>query len=284
LPAFIPPPTAQFIPKSAVINQVITLNGTNFNVGTIQVRFGAILANIIGAPSATQIAVKVPPGLTPTGVPTGVKVTVSNPGGSVVSDDTFTALPVPAFADPGGQFAPTHGTPGQQVAINGFNFNTGNPQVLFAAVPATIVGAPTATQIVVQTPAGLVPLGQTSADVKISVTTNTGAALSDDIFRAEINIPAPAFVVPPQAQFIPKSGPGGQAVTINGQNFNFGPVTVKFDTVTATVVGAPSATQIATILPAGMIAGGAPPKGVKVTVTTAGGSIVSADTFTVTGP
>jgi hypothetical protein len=33
-----------------------------------------------------------------------------------------------------------------------------------------------------------------------------------------------------------------------------------------------------------MIVAGAPPKGVKITVTTPGGSVVSADTFTVTGP
>jgi hypothetical protein len=284
LPAFISPPLPQFLPKSGIINQVITLNGSNFNVGTAQVRFGAVPATIIGAASATQIVVKVPPGLTPAGVAVGVKVTVSNPGGSDVSDDTFTALPVPAFADTGGQFTPNHGTPGQPVAINGFNFNTGNPQVLFGAVPAALSGVPTATQIVVLAPAGVVPVGAASADVKITVTTNTGTALSDDNFRAEINIPAPAFVVPPLAQFLPKNGAGGQPVTLNGQNFNFGPVTVKFDTVTATVSGSPSATQIATAVPAGLIAAGAPPKGIKITVTTAGGTVVSADTFTVTGP
>ena len=283
LPSFIGQPLPQFLPKSGIINQSITLNGFNFNVGVAQVRFGALLATIVGAASATQIVVKVPGGLTPAGVAAGVKVTVSNPGGSVVSDDTFNALPVPAFADPGNQFAPIHGTPGQQVTINGFNFNTANPQVSFAGVPATIAGVPTATQIVVQAPAGLVPGGSTFTDVKITVSTNTGSTVSDDNFRAEINIPAPAFVIPPLAQFLPKNGAGGQPVTINGQNFNFGPVTVKFDTFTAVVNGAPSATQIATVVPAGLTTAGVN-KGVKVTVTTPGGFVVSFDTFTVTGP
>jgi hypothetical protein len=283
LPAFVNQPFPQFLPKSGIIGQTITLNGTNFNVGNIQVQFGSLSATIVGAPSATQIAVKVPGGLTPSGIPLGVKVTVSNQGGSDISDDTFTVLAVPAFADPGNQFTPVHGTPGQQVTINGFNFNSGAPQVLFGATPAAITGAPTATQIVVQTPAGLVPAGSTTNDVRITVQTNTGSVLSDDTFRAEINIPAPSFVAPPAPQFLPKSGVGGQAVTLNGQNFNFGPVTVKFGNTNATVTGSPSATQIATTVPAGMTTAGVN-LGVKVTVTTAGGTVVSSDTFTVTGP
>ena len=105
--------------------------------------------------------------------------------------------------------------------------------------------------------------------------------ISDDNIRAEINIPAPSFVA--GTQFLPRTGAGGQNVTLNGQNFNFPPVTVRFDTTNAVVSGTPSATQIATIVPAGMTTAGVP-KGVKITVTTAGGSVVSADTFTVTGP
>jgi hypothetical protein len=283
-PAFTTPPLPQFLPKSGPINQNITLVGTNFNVGTVQVRFGAIAASIVGAPSATQIVVRVPPGLTPAGTPVGVKITVSNPGGSDISDDTFTALAAPAFAEAGGQFTPNHGLPGQSITINGFNFNAANAQVTIGGLAATLVGTPTANQIVAQIPAGLVPGGSTSADVKVIVTTGTGMVTSDDTLRAEINIPAPAFVTPPTAQFLPKSGPGGQTITLNGQNFNFAPATVKFDTTAAIVSGVPSATQIAVVVPAGMITGGAPPKGVKITVTTPGGSVISADTFTVTGP
>jgi hypothetical protein len=284
LPAFISPPVPQFLPKSGIINQAVTLNGSNFNIGSVEVRFGNVAAAIVGAPSATQIVVRVPPGLTPAGTPAGVKITISNPAGSDTSDDVFTALPAPAFTEPGGQLTPNHGTPGQPITIRGFNFNTGNVQVQFGTTSATLVGSATANQIVVQTPTGLVPAGSNTADFRITVATNSGTVVSDDLFKAEINFPAPSFVAPPLAQFLPKSGVGGQTVTLNGQNFNFAPVSVRFDTVNAMLSGSPSATQIAAVVPAAMVAAGAAPRGVKITVTTAGGSVVSADTFTVTGP
>ena len=282
LPAFVVPPAPQFVPKSGVINQAITLNGTNFNVGTAKVIFGDEPARIVGTPSGTQIVARVPGGLTPAATPVQVKVVVANAGGTVFSDDTFTVLPAPAFTDPGGQFSPVNGTPGTQVTINGFNFNAGGLQVQFASTTATVTGTPTATQLVAQVPPGLVPAGSTSANVQITVTTTAGSVVSDDTFRAELNIPAPAFATPPAPQFTPKSGAGGQTITLNGQNFNFAPVSVKFDTVTATIAGSPSATQIAAQVPPGMTPPGTP-KQIKITVTTAGGSVTSSDTFTVTG-
>jgi hypothetical protein len=277
-PAFAVPPTPQFVPKSGAINQAVALNGTNFNVGTPTVRFGDTVASIIGTPSTVQIVARVPGGLTPTGTPVVVKLTVSNAGGAVVSDDIFAVVPAPAFTDPGGQLGPTHGPAGTQVTIHGFNFNVGTPQVQFAAVTAMVVGAPTATQIVAQVPSGLVPAGSTSADVKITVTTTAGVAVGDDTFHAEATIPAPTFA----PEFTPRSGVGGQTITLNGQNFNVAPVTVKFDTVTATIVGSPSSTQIAAQVPMGMTAPGTP-KQIKITVTTGGRSITSSDTFVVNG-
>jgi hypothetical protein len=280
LPAFVNLPTPQFIPRSGVINQLITLFGTNFNVGSMQVLFGGVPATIVGAPSPSQVVVQVPPGLTPAGASVGVKLTVSNAGGSDVSDDTFTVLPNPAFAAPGGQFTPVHGTPGTQVTISGFNFNGGNLQVQFAGI-AAVPSSSTANQIVVPVPAGLVPAGSTSAGVKITIHTNAGSIVSDDTFLAEVSTPAPLFAAPPQ--FIPRSGVGNQAITLLGQNFNFPPVTVKFDVVNAVISGAPSATQIVAQVPPGMVAAGSS-KVINITVTTAGGSVVSTDTFTVTGP
>lgn len=282
LPAFAVPPSPQFVPKSGVINQAVAISGSNFNIGTTTVRFGDTVARIIGTPSTAQIVARVPGGLTPAGTPVQVKLTVSNAGGATVSDDTFTVQPAPAFTDPGGQFSPANGTPGTPVTINGFNFNVGTPQVQFAAVTATVVGTPTNTQIVAQVPTGLIPAGGASADVKVTVTTTAGSAVSDDTFRADPTVPAPSFVTPPAPQFVPKSGVGGQTITLNGQNFNVPPVTVKFDTVTATIVGSPSATQIAAQVPAGMTPPGTP-KQIKISVTTAGGSVTSGDTFTVNG-
>ena len=278
LPAFAVPPTPQFVPTSGVINQAVALNGTNFNVGTPTVRFGDTVARIIGTPSMVRIVARVPGGLTSAGTPVQVKLTVSNAGGAVVSDDIFTVVPAPAFTDAGGQFSPTRGPPGTQITINGFNFNVGTPQVHFAALAANVVGAPTATQIVAQVPPGLVSAGSTSADVKITVTTTAGVAVSDDTFQGEGTIPAPTFA----PEFTPRSGVGGQTITLNGQNFNVAPVTVKFDTVTATIVGSPSSTQIAAQVPMGMTPPSTP-KQIKITVTTGGGSVTSSDTFTVNG-
>jgi IPT/TIG domain len=282
LPAFAAPPQPQFVPKSGVINQLVTVNGSNLNVGMLSVKFGDVPARIIGAPSATQLVVRVPGGLTPAGTPAQVKVTIANAGGAVVSDDIFTAQPAPAFADPGGQFTPAGGTAGTQVTLTGFNFNAGAAQVQFGAVAATVLGTPTATQLTAQVPGGLVPSGSTFADVKITVTTAAGSIVSDDAFHAELSVPAPVFATPPAPQFTPKSGVGGQTITLNGANFNVPPVTVRFDTATATIVGSPSATQIAAQVPPGMTPSGTP-KAVKVSVTTAGGTVTSTDTFTVNG-
>jgi hypothetical protein len=281
LPAFVPPTGPQFIPQSGGIGRLITLYGSNLDVGSTAVHFGDILAKIVGAPSATQIVALVPGGLTPAATAVQVKITVSNDGGSAVSDEKFTVLPAPAFTDPGSQFSPVHGTPGTQVTLNGFNFNAGGLQVQFAAVNATVVGTPTATQIVVQVPAGLVTGGGTSADVKITVTTAVDNVVSDDTFRAEVTTPAPAFATA-GPQFIPQSGSAGATVTLIGSNFNFAPVTVQFDSATATIVGAPSATQIAAVVPAGLTPPGTP-KGVKISVTTAGGTATSTQNFTVNG-
>ena len=285
LPAFVPPPAPQFIQQSGPIGRAITLYGSNFNVGSTAVYFGDIRAKIVGAPSATQIAALVPGGLTPAATAVRVKLTVSNDGGSAVSDENFTVQAAPAFTDPGSQFSPVHGTPGTQVTLNGFNFNAGGLQVQFAAVNATVIGTPTATQIAVQVPAGLVTGGGTSADVKITVTATVDgevdSVVSDDTFRAELTVPAPTFAAT-GPQFILQSGSAGAQITLIGGNFNFPPVTVQFDSATATIVGSPSATQIAVLVPAGLTPPGTS-KSVKISVTTAGGTVTSTQSFTVNG-
>jgi IPT/TIG domain len=279
VPAFVSSPAPQFVPRSGVINQPVTLHGTNFNVGPVVVRFGQVEARILGAPSPTQIVARVPPGLTPAGSPVNVRVTVANAGGETVSDDTFNVRAAPVFTDPATQFSPANGTAGTPVVLNGFNFNVSGPRVQFGGQDAPIAQPPTATRIATEVPAGLIPSGSTSADVRITVTTSAGTVVSDDTFRAEQSIPAPAFTSP---QFVPRSGVGGQPITLNGQNFNILPVSVRFDGTGAVVVGSPSATQISVQVPFGMTQPGTP-RQVRITVTTAGGSVTSTDVFTVNG-
>jgi hypothetical protein len=132
----------------------------------------------------------------------------------------------------------------------------------------------------------VVPTGQLQADVNITVTTSQGSAVSDDVFHAEVAVPAPAFAQPPNPQFTPKSGIRGQNITLNGTNFNFPPVSVQFTAVSAgsvplsaVIVGSPSATTIAVTVPSPLPASGS----ATVTVTTSGGSVTSTDQFLITG-
>jgi hypothetical protein len=289
-PAFVSSPLPQFIPQKGRIRQQITLFGTNFNIGAIQVRFDGTPAEIVGAPSATQIAVKVPPILSPNGEAVEVNIAVSNQAGEDISEDTFAIQPEPVFADPRGQFRPNHGAADTQVVLNGFNLNLGTPTVQFlnqTATPpitrnATVVGIPTPTEIVVQVPTDLLPAGSTSADVKITVTTSKGSATSDDTFKVEMAIPAPRFAET-GAQFIPQRGIGNQPITLIGEFFNFPPVTVKFEDTLANVTGTPSREQIAVQVPPNMVAAGATKK-VRITVRTAGGPVTSGQEFEITGP
>ena len=104
----------------------------------------------------------------------------------------------------------------------------------------------------------------------MTVSTGGGEVVSADDFSAGA---PPVFTASP-SQFTPKVGSVGQTVTLSGSNFNIAPVSVAFGTVAATVVSS-TATQIVTQVPVG--AAGA----LKVRVTTASGTALSDDNFTV---
>jgi hypothetical protein len=278
LPTFV---GAQFAPKLGFAGVPVTINGTNFNIGTVIVRFGEVVATSVTSVSPTQITVLVPRGVATGGVTTQVFISVENAAGRVFAGSAFTAQPAPVFGPSGSQFSPMNGVAGATVTLNGDNFNVSGLSVQFGTVTATIVGSPTASHVVVQVPPGLVPGGSTSSSVVITVNTDQGTVHSDDSFRAEQPAAAPAFVTA-GPQFTPKLGAVGNSITLNGQNFNVAPVTVKFDTVNATIVGSPTATQIVAQVPSGVT----PPatsKQIKISVTTPGGTALSADTFTVNG-
>lgn len=83
-PAFAAPGN-QVNPPGQAAGQPVQLNGTNFNIGTPQVRFGTIPA-VVDSFTATQI-VAITPAALPLGTP--VRITVITDGGTVTSDDEF---------------------------------------------------------------------------------------------------------------------------------------------------------------------------------------------------
>jgi len=179
LPSFLPAPN-EFNPKFGSPGTSVTLFGNNFNIGAVSVLFGATPATVVGTPTPSQIVVNVP-NMAAVGAP-GVKITVQTAGGTVTSVGGFVVMPppAPAFAASPNQFNPKFGAAGTQVTLFGTNFNIGSVSVLFGATAATVVGTPTATQIVVNSPA--VPGSPIS--VTITVQTGGGSTVSVDKFAA----------------------------------------------------------------------------------------------------
>jgi hypothetical protein len=179
LPNFIPAPN-EFNPKFGSPGANITLFGNNFNLNPVSVLFGATAATLVGTPTANQIVVAVP-NMAPVAAP-GVKLTVQTAGGSIVSTGGFIVLapPAPIFAASPNQFNPKLGPAGTSVTLFGSNFNVGTVSVNFAGTPATIVGTPTASQIVVTVPT----IPGTPLNVTITVQTGGGSTTSTDKFAA----------------------------------------------------------------------------------------------------
>lgn len=175
-PSFSPPPN-EFNPNLGAPDTVVTLFGNNFNVGTPTVRIGTVIAEIIGTPTATQISARVP------FIAAGnVQISVETVGGLATTTDTFVVLPTsisapaPSFASTPNEFNPNLGSPNTDVTLFGNNFNVDGLSVRFGTVAATIVGTPTATEIIARVPS--IPSG----NVQISVETDGGTATTVDSF------------------------------------------------------------------------------------------------------
>jgi IPT/TIG domain len=190
-------------------------------------------------------------------------------------------LLLPAFATT--PFSPPRGIVGQLITINGTNFTVGGSAttVLFGDRPAPLAGTPSATQLQARVPADLVPSGTAFVDVKVTVRNAGGAVVSDDTFRAARVVPAPAFASPP----FPPNGPAGQTIRLNGTNFGWPPVAVRFEgaSTDSPPVGTPTDTRIDVTVPTNLASPGQT-KDVHITVTTVGGSITSTQLFRVIGP
>ena len=241
-----PPTITDFSPTSGAAGTSITINGTNF-IGATAVSLNGVSASFIVS-SATAIQATVPAGAT-----TG-PVSVTTPGGAATSATNFTVVNPPTITS----FSPTSGPVGTNVTINGTGL-TGATAVTFNSVSGSFI---VTSDTVIQ---ATVPAGATTGPV--SVTTPGGAATSASNFTV---------VSPPTINnFTPTAGPLGTGVTINGTNFG-GTTSVTFNGVSAAfTVNSP--TTIQATVPVGAMTG-------PVSVTTPGGTAMSASNFTVTAP
>jgi len=171
IPAFNASPN-QFTPKLGAPGTTVTLFGNAFNLQPVTVQFGAAAATVVGTPTSSQIVAAVP-----NVAAQAATITVTTAGGTTTSVDTFQIVPpAPSFAASPNQFNPKLGPANTNVTLFGNNFNVGTVKVLFGATAATIVGTPTATQIVATVPS------MATGAVTITVQTGGGQATSTDTF------------------------------------------------------------------------------------------------------
>lgn len=285
IPAFDALPGPQFSPDSGNIGATVTLHGRNFLLSKPRVFFGSVEAAEIGGVNSNpfkgfELTAKVPAGVTAQS-----KIRVQTDGGTAVSDSLFTVVGAPTFAAPGGQFTPTGALPGQQVTLNGANFNGDSLAVTLIPVPGsagqslTLTGVtpnPDGTQIVITVPTP----APTGYDLyHVSVSTVGGVATSDDTFKLQAN--PPTFATP-GSQFSPTSVTSGEPikVTLVGDHFDALPLSVAFVPssgfaipVSSTPVDANHISVTASTTDVGHY---------NITVTTPGGTTSSNDIFAIT--
>jgi hypothetical protein len=287
IPAFDAPvhPDSQFSPASGNIGTTITLHGRNFLLSKPRVFFGSVEATVIGGVNSNTFKGFELTANVPAGVTAQSKISVQTDGGTATSDSLFTVIGAPFFAAPGSQFTPTGALPGQQVTLNGTNFNGNNLTVTLISVasatnqgiaPTSVTPNPAGTQITITiptpTPAGYGPY-------HVSVSTAAGVAISDDVFTLQAN--PPTFAAP-GSQFSPTSATAGTAATVTlvGNHFDALPISVTFNPASGSPVAVGSTFVDAnhiTVSTASVTTAGQ----YKITVTTPGGSVTSADTFTI---
>jgi len=237
------PAIDSFSPANGPVGTSITINGTDLT-GATAVTFNGTAASSVTVNSATKITAAVPAGAT-----TG-KIAVTTPSGTATSSTNFTVKPKIT------SFAPTSGTPGISVTINGTSF-TGATAVKFHGTSATFT-VNSGTKIT-----ATVPSGATTGP--IAVTTPSGTATSSSNFTVT--------GAPRIGSFSPRNGPVGTSVTIDGSNFA-GATAVKFGGISAPFT-VNSSTKITATVPADAGTG-------TVSVTTPLGTATSSGKFSVT--
>ena len=242
------PAISSFSGSSGVPGSTVRIDGTRLYKAS-SVTFGGIAGQIV---ENTASVVKA---IVPAAATSG-PIAVTTQDGTASSLDSF-VVDQPS-APKITSFQPTTGVPGTLVTISGSRL-LGAMSVKFNGVEATITSNGT-TSIKVLAPAG-------STTGKVSVTTAGGTATSSGNFVPK---PPPTPVI---STFTPSSAYIGKTVTIKGTGL-LGATSVKFNGVQAKI-SSNTASAIKAVIPTGADDG-------KISVTTAGGTAVSAANFNVT--
>lgn len=250
------PTITSFSPTSGALGKTVTITGTNFSTTSANnaVWFNGFAATVTAATS-TSLTVTVP-----RGAESG-SISVQTAGGGAMSSGSFTVIPTIA------SFSPTSGAPGDTVTITGSNFGAQDIVYFWNGIRAQVT-ARTSTSLTVRVPNGI----STGPIVIITDNGNRGVWSADN------------FVLDNAAKitrFSPTNGVAGTRVTIFGSNFGPTPSdnVVKFSGVPATVI----AVSLGAIPNYMWVTVPSGPNGIgKISITTTGGTGVSADNFSVT--
>lgn len=246
-----PPPTiTSFLPAGGPVGTVVTLSGTNLcvyqcgtpnqNTETQLTLNGTVIQPTSVTASAIQFTI-------PAGV-TGGKFTVTTPGGTATSANTFTFYGLPTISF----FNPLGGPIGTSVTINGSGFCnsqclrlSGNTETVIKLNGVTITPSVLFPGVIQLT----IPAGASTG--KFTITTPGGTATSGDTFTV---------LGPPTISYYnPTSALPGTLVNVYGKNFcgipcNPAETQLKLNGVSITTTSV-SATNIQFTLPAGSTSG-----------------------------
>ena len=253
--SFIPPVILGFSPTTGAPGTSVFISGQNF-FGTTNVSFNGISTSFTVDAFGGSLTALVPVGAT------SGSITVSNPAGTATSASPFTVLQSPPTI---AGFTPSTFTDGASVVITGTDF-INVQSVFFGSVAAASFVVDTPTQITALVPVGPIPDGQ------IIVATPSGVAGSPTAFTYYAPIPVPTI-----ASFSPSNLTDGTVVVLTGTGLN-NASSVNFNGAPAASFTVDSATQITAVVPVGPLVNG------PITVTTPGGTAVSAGPFAYSPP
>lgn len=236
----IPPHLTSFGPSIGPAGTSLTINGSGF-LGTSAVKVNGKAVSTFNVDSDTVLHATVAAGST------SGKVSVTTPGGTVTSSDSFAVIAVSAFS-------PAKGIAGTTVTITGTNFSSATG-VLFNGALGASFNKVSSTKLT-----AVVPDGTTSGIV--TVVTTDGNATSAKPFG----------IVPAVSSFAPLAAPAGTSISISGSGFT-GETAVYIGSKPAAQVTVDSDTHITATVGAATASG-------KVSVTTPYGQAIGADAFT----